>query len=350
MRILQIAPLLERVPPPAYGGTEVIVSALADGLVDAGHEVILWASGDSITKAQLRSVYGQSIRSDPDIIDRQPYELAHFAAALSCANDFDIVHNHAGEAVMAFADLVKTPMLTTMHCLINADTRIIWDHYRGYYNTISRAQESAVPHLPNARSLGYVHNAIDVASFPFRDRKDDYLLFLSRISADKGAHLAIEIARKAGRRLVMAGKVDRADRHYFETAVEPLLGQGVEFVGEADFELKRDLYSRAAGVILPLLWEEPFGLVFIEAMACGTPVISYNRGAAPEIIVDGVTGFLVEDAAGMLSAIDRLPAIDPQECRRHVENNFDNPVMVGRYLELYERICGVRSGLLTLSR
>jgi glycosyltransferase involved in cell wall biosynthesis len=349
MRILQTAPLWERVPPPAYGGTEAVVSILTDGLVQAGHEVVLCASGDSQTLANLRSVYPSSLRTAQQIEDGSPYDWVHAASAIARAHGFDVIHNHAGELPMALASLADAPMLSTMHCLTTPDTRFVWQHYEGYYNTISRAQQGLVPQTP-ARNAGTVYNAIDVASFPFNAEKDSYLLSLNRIAPEKGTHLAIEVARNAGRKLIIAGKVDRVDRQYFHEKVEPLIdGRGVVYVGEADQRLKRELYAGAAVLLMPIRWEEPFGLVVIEAMACGTPVIAMARGSMPELIQHGRTGFLVHDVAGMVRALDDLHAIDPLQCRQHVEANFDTSRMVQDYLAIYERICSEESLDLTSS-
>ena len=341
MRILQIAPIWERVPPTGYGGTEAVTSVLTDALVRAGHDVVLRASGDSLTLAELSSVYHRSLRTAKDVRDGTPYDLVHAAQAIGHAADFDIVHNHAGEPVMALAGLVDVPMLSTMHCLITPDTEIVWRHYDGYYNTISHAQTGTVPSLQRPRHAGMVHNAIDVGSFPFSAAKGEYLLCINRVAPEKGTHLAIEVARRAGRKLLIAGKVDSVDREYFETLVEPLIdGRSVVFLGEADARLKRELYANAAAALMPITWDEPFGLVMVEAMACGTPVIAMDRGAVPELVVDGETGFVVADLASMVEAIGRIAEIDPLRCRRHVEANFDIPMMVKGYLRLYEEILG----------
>jgi glycosyltransferase involved in cell wall biosynthesis len=346
MKILQIAPLWERVPPSGYGGTEAVVSVLTDALVRAGHDVVLRASGDSVTLAELRSVYPHSLRTAEEVTNGAPYDCVHAAQAITDSGEFDIVHNHAGEPVMALADLGDVPMLSTMHCLITPDTKFVWQHYSGYYNTISQAQTSTVPPFEKPRYAGVVYNAIDVASFPFSEKKEDHLLCLSRIAPEKGIHLAIEVARKVGRKLLIAGKVDRVDREYYESAVKPLVnGRDVVFLGEADYRLKRELYLKAACLLTPICWEEPFGLVMVEAMACGTPVIAFSRGAAPELIVDGETGFLVGDVDSMVDAIGKIDAIEPGHCRQHVEANFDVPVMVEGYLRLYREIVGAPAEL-----
>lgn len=339
MKILQLAPLWETVPPPAYGGTEAVVSVLCEELVRQGHDVTLCASGDSVTSAKLFSSYHQSLRTADDLQDRQPYDWMHVALSLTEAKDFDIVHNHAGELAMAMSHLVGAPMLSTMHCLMTPDTRFVWDRYEGWYNTISRAQRRTMPLLREGTYGGVVYNGIDVGSFPYEEQKEDYLLFLCRIAPEKGAHLAIEAARRLGKRLVLAGKVDRVDRQYFRNDVEPLIdGDFIQFVGEADATLKRKLLAGAYSLLLPICWEEPFGLAVVEAMACGTPVIAFARGAAGELVVDGETGFLVQDVDGMVKAIHRVDSIDPWRCRCHVAENFSAQRMAEVYLTLYERI------------
>jgi glycosyltransferase involved in cell wall biosynthesis len=338
MRILQIAPLAERVPPLLYGGTEAVVSLLADGLVRAGHEVVLWASGDSCTLAELRSVYLHGLRLDPAVIDPHPYEWVHAVEAMKDAQDFDIIHNHDGERVMALAGLVDVPMLTTIHCPVNPDTKFVWERYRGFFNTISQAELAATPPLEGPRFVGVVYNAVDVASFPFRADKEDYLLFIGKVGLEKGTHLAVEVARRLGMRLIIAGKVEGWDRPYFQETIEPYIdGKQIQFLGEVGHE-KRELYANARCLLVPICWEEPFGLVMPEAMACGTPVIAFNRGSAPELVVDGETGYIVRDVDEMAKAVGRLDRLDPYRCRQHVEDNFDAPIMVQRYLEVYQDI------------
>lgn len=342
MKILQIAPLWESVPPPAYGGTEAVVHLLVEELVRQGHEVTLWASGDSRTSAVLRYCYPRSLRTDDTVQAKHLYAWQHAALAMRDAREFDIIHNHAGEDVMALAHLVPdVPMLTTTHCNITPDSRFVWDRYPGYYNHISWAQRRITPPSRSGKFIGVVYNGIDVPSFPFQEKKEDYLLFLSRISEEKGPHLAVEVARRTGRRLIIAGKVDKVDREFFEKTMVPLIdGDGVCFLGEADASLKRELYRSAYAVVLPIMWEEPFGLVMAESLACGTPVVTFNRGAAPEVVKHCETGFVVEDIDQMVEAISYVPDIDPRACRRHVELHFDGPVMAANYLAVYETILG----------
>ena len=342
MRIALISPIWERTPPPAYGGTEAVVHVLGEGLVARGHEVVLYASGDSLTSAELRAVYPRSLRTATGLKDPQPYDWVHVASALADADQFDVLHNHSGELPMAIGQLVSTPMLSTLHCLITPDTKFVWQHYRGFYNTVSEAAQRIIPpDIPRGNYLGAVYNGIDVASFPFRTVKKEHLLFLSRIAPEKGTHLAIEAAKKAGLPILVAGKVDRVDREYFRAMVEPLIdGDAVRFLGEVSREQTKALMAEARALLLPIVWDEPFGLVIVEAMATGTPVIAFRRGSAPELIRDGETGFLVPegDVDAMAAAVGRLDTILPQRCREHVQAHFDAGQMVDGYVALYERM------------
>jgi glycosyltransferase involved in cell wall biosynthesis len=349
LRVLQLAPIWETVPPPAYGGTETVVSCLTEELVRRGVDVTLAASGDSRSEAELFSVFPYSLRPHGLIDEPLQYSIMHVALALKYARDFDIIHNHNGppsELGMALSHLVQVPMLTTLHNNLVKETEFIWSNYTGWYNTISRTQFEMNPCMPKARFAGVVHNAIDVDSFPFETKKDDYALFIGRFAPEKAPHLAIEAARLAGVRLLMAGKVAvREEQEYFDALVKPHIdGRQVEFLGEADGPTKRELYRRARCLLAPIQWDEPFGLVMIESMACGTPPIAIDRGAAPEIIEDGVCGFLVKDVEEMARAIARVDGIEPWDCRRRVEDRFSPAALADNYLSLYERIIANEKG------
>lgn len=312
---------------------------LTEELVRQGHDVTLAASGDSTTTAAHFAVLPRSLRRADDLKDRQPYDWAHVALSLKHAGKFDVVHNHAGELAMAMSQLVSTPMLTTMHCLTTPDTQFIWDRYGGAYNTISRAQRPPLPPQAKARFLGHVYNAIDVASFPFEATKGEDLLFLSRVAPEKGPHHAIEVARRLGRRLIIAGKVDNYDRAFYEEVIRDQIdGEQIIFFGEADAQEKRELYRKAYCLLMPLSWEEPFGLVMPEALACGTPVVAFNRGSVGEIVRDGVTGFVVESLDEMVEAVGEVGRIDPAACRRDVAARFSPSTMAAGYVKLYEEI------------
>ncbi len=333
MRIGMLCPLEIRVPPTAYGGIELVVSLLTEELVRRGHEVTLFASGDSETAARLESVVPRSLRGTDH--HRGTLELLNVVECLGQADRFDIIHNHVLVEGMAAAALVDTPFLTTLHGGLDGDFRLLFEHYTGWYNAISRSAFSLLP--PKERSAGVIYNAIDYGSYPFNSGiREDHILFLSRISQEKGPHIAIEVARKLGVRLVLAGNVDDPDREFFETQILPQVDGGlIQYVGEADSSMKRDLLSRARCLIAPLTWEEPFGLFMIEAMACGTPVVAFNRGAAPEVVQDGVTGFIVDTVDEMAEAIGQVHHIDPATCRAHVERRFNVARMVDEYLAAY---------------
>lgn len=333
MHIGMIAPLEIRVPPVAYGGTELVVSLLTEELVRRGHDVTLFASGDSQTAAELVSVSETSLRGTER--HKGVLELLNVTECLAQADRFDIIHNHTCLEGMATAVLVRTPILTTIHGHLGADLGLVFKSYRRWYNTVSHSSSSLLP--PKDRFAGVIHNAIDSESYPFNDGpRDDYLLYLSRISPEKGAHIAIDVARGLGRKLIIAGNIDAPDREFFETEILPRVdGDLIEYVGEADYCQKRDLMSRALCLLAPIVWEEPFGLFMIEAMACGTPVVVFRRGSAPEVVRHGITGFIVDTVDEMTQAVKQVKSIDPQACRAHVERNFNVSRMVDDYLAAY---------------
>ena len=282
MRIAMIAPVDIRVPPSGYGGTELVVSLLTEELVARGHEVTLFASGDSLTTARLESVCPRFVRGSNS--DAGLLNMLNMVSCLEQADRFDIIHNHTSLEGLSTAGLVKTPVLTTLHGNIDGDWRLLFTHYRGWYNTISRSAKSLLPE--KERFAGVVPNAIDVKTYAFNSaRRDHHLLFLSRMSHEKGPHLAIEVARSLGCQLILAGNVDRVDEEYFRSQVLPKVdGDQIQYVGEVDFHRKRELLSKAYCLLAPITWPEPFGLFMVESMACGTPVLAFNRGAAPEVI------------------------------------------------------------------
>jgi glycosyltransferase involved in cell wall biosynthesis len=305
--------------------------------------VTLCASGDSSTSAELRACFPKSLRPAGLTGEALQYALMHVVMSLKDAGDFDIIHNHNGppsELGMALSHLTRVPMLTTLHNNLTKETEFIWSNYRGWYNTISRAQYRAAPCLPRASYAGVVHNSIDIDSYPFSATKSDFALFMGRFAPEKAPHLAIEAALRAGVRILLAGKIAAPEeREYFDAAIAPRIdGKRVEFLGEAGGELKRQLFRDARCLLAPIQWEEPFGLVMIEAMACGTPAIAFSRGAAPELIEDGCTGFLVHNVEEMARAVEQSGTIDPLTCRRHVESCFGPAALADNYLRVYERI------------
>lgn len=336
MRIGMISPLEMRVPPIAYGGTELVVSLLTEELVARGHQVALFASGDSVTKAELKPVCSSFLRGTNR--NKEVLNLLNVVDCLERADKFDVIHNHTLFEGMAIASLVKTPMLTTLHGNLEGDRLLLFQRYSGWYNTISKACKARLP--DKQRYAGVIYNAIDVRTYPFNgSRREPVLLFLSRMSREKGPHLAIEVARRSGRRLILAGNVDTCDQEYFRTMVLPEVdGDQIQYLGEADYTRKRELLAGADCLLATISWPEPFGLFMIEAMACGTPVIAFNRGAAPEVVRHGETGFVVDTVEEMVQAVDRVQQFDPLRCREHVETHFDVPRMVDGYLEAYEHV------------
>ncbi|MFQ6122644.1 MAG: glycosyltransferase family 4 protein [Dehalococcoidales bacterium] len=336
MRIAMISPLEMRVPPVAYGGTELVVSLLTEELVRRGHDVTLFASGDSITSAELVSVCPHFLRGSDR--DSGILTMLNVVTCLEQADKFDIIHNHTCFEGLATAGLTKTPMLTTLHGGLKGDWLELFAHYKGWYNTISHSAKSLLPEKEHF--VGVIYNAIDVKSYPFNDsNREPNLLFLSRISYEKGPHIAIEVAKKTRRRLIIAGNVHSVDEEYFRTMVLPGVdGDQIQYVGEADYHRKRELLAQAYCLLAPITWPEPFGLFFVEAMACGTPVVVFNRGSAPEVVKHGETGFVVDTFDEMADAIDRVHQVDRRRCREYVEDRFDVPRMADDYLRAYERV------------
>ncbi|MGO8684792.1 MAG: glycosyltransferase family 4 protein [Thermoleophilia bacterium] len=339
MKIAQIAPPWITVPPAGYGGTEWVVQQLCDGLSERGHDVTLFASGDSQTAARLRAVFPQQM---PDSIGITAFDARHVTFALDeiVADDtFDLVHDHSGFLVVAFSKhLPLPPVLHTIHCAFD---RIAYPFYERFadavaYNAISTYHQSQAPAGMNW--AGVVHNAIDLTQWPYAAHKDDYLLAFGRICADKGFHLAIEVARRTGHKLIMAGVVQEQNRAYFEERIKPELDDQVTYEGEVSDARKHELFAHARAFLFPIVWPEPFGLVMIEAMATGTPVIALRQGSVPEVIADGRTGFIVETVDEMVAAVDHIATIDSSACRRWVEDKFTVSRMIDGYEALYDKV------------
>ena len=336
MRIAQLAPTYERVPPATYGGTELVVGLITEELVRRGHDVTLYASGDSETSADLRSITSRAVRYG-EVVDgvrhAEYYQLvnAQVCYADAEAGEFDIVHNHAGIEGLVLGATSTTPVLTTNHNPYVPMTKPIWDAYPWAHNSLSAASAET---FPAEGAVAPILHGIDVETFPFGERPAGDLLFLGRFSPEKGAARAIEAARLAGRRLVLVGKVDAVDAAHFAEVIEPQLdGDQIRYVGEADATQKRQLLADARALLFPIEWDEPFGLVMIEAMACGTPVLGFRRASVPEVVEPGVTGFVVDDLDGLVRAIDHADGIDRRACRRRAEQRFG----VGRMVDDYER-------------
>jgi len=338
MRIAQIAPLFESVPPKKYGGTERVVSTLTEQLVRRGHEVILFASGDSVTSARLVPCCERGLRLDGGVLDFHAYTMIQLAMVYERAEEFDLIHNHTDYFAFPFARLSRTPTVTTMHGRLDLpEVRRV----HGYFTqqplvSISDAQRA---NLPQAHWVATIHNGIDVEQFTFRKDPGRYLAFLGRISPEKRLDRAIEIARAVGLPLRVAAKIDPADRDYYEHAIRPLMDHPlVEFVGEIDDREKDDFLGLAYAYLFPIDWPEPFGITMIEAMATGAPVIAMACGSVPEVVLHGVTGFICQDLRSMIECVDRIPEISREACRRHVERHFSAQMMAAKYERAYEII------------
>jgi glycosyltransferase involved in cell wall biosynthesis len=340
MRIAQIAPLYESVPPKLYGGTERVVAHLSDELVRRGHDVTLFASGDSTTRAKLVPCRDVALRLDHEVSWDLPAHFAMLAEVRRRADEFDVLHFHLDCHHFPFFSDIASRTLTTLHGRQDIkDLTKLYESFPDYpLISISYNQRRPVPHLNWVRTI---HHGFPAKDYVFStEAKDGYLAFLGRISPEKGVDRAIAIAERAGIPLRIAAKVDAADRGYFENHIKPLLAeaQTVEFIGEITDAQKSEFLGNAAGLLFPIDWPEPFGLVMIEAMACGTPIIALNRGAVPEVIEDGVTGFVVDDLDAAVAAVGRLPEIDRADVRDSFERRFTVAVMAAGYEAAYEHV------------
>lgn len=336
MRIAEIAPPWFRVPPAGYGGIEWVVSLLADGLTDRGHGVTLYAPGGSTTKAKLVSPFPDEIGAQ--LIGSVWHDAVHAATAYLDAEGFDIIHDHSGMIGPAIGSQCPVPVVHTLHGPFTDMAKRFYTLLSGHiwYVAISDAQRAFCPDLTYVAT---VHNGIDLSRTPYREDKDDYVLFLGRVNREKGPELAVEAAKRAGRRLVMAVKMSEDhEKDYWKQKVEPLLTGDEEILGEITNEEKGELLSRAAGVLFPIQWPEPFGLVMAEANACGTPVISFANGAAPEVIADGETGYLARTLDEFFERIAHLGEISPRACRDRVERLFSAEKMVEGYERAFEAV------------
>ena len=339
MRIAMIAPLIETVPPPLYGGTERVVSVLTEELVRRGHNVTLFATGDSNTAAELVACCPRGLRLDPDVRDTLAYTLIELGEVYRRAAEFDVIHNNVDYLAFPFARLAPTPTVSTTHGRFDLPEvqRVYGVFPEQALVSISHAQRER---LPRSNWVATVYNGIDVTNFRFRPDPGDYLVFLGRISPEKRPDRAIEIARDVGMRLIMAAKVDDVDRDYYEHAVAPMIRQShiVEFVGEVDQRGKEELLGGAYAYLFPIDWPEPFGLTMVEAMATGTPVVAYRAGSVPEVVADGTTGFVCDTFRDMIDAIPRVRSLDRGACRRRVKECFSASAMAHGYERAYASI------------
>ncbi|MDD4819133.1 MAG: glycosyltransferase family 4 protein [Candidatus Colwellbacteria bacterium] len=344
MKIALIAPFEESVPPEKYGGTELVVYNLAEGLIDKGHDVFLLASGDSQTRAKIIPIFPRAIRKEEYASDTGVRNAVKFVGISRILDELkkiniDIIHNHLGWRLLPFSNNIGKPVVTTLHGPLDVPyQQFVYGLFSdASYISISNSQREPFNKL---NFVSTVYNGIDISLFDFNETPQDHLVFLGRMSPEKGPKLAIEIAKKAGKKLVMAAKVDAVDKDYFEKEIEPLIdGEQIQFIGEIGPEEKNGLLRNATALLAPIQWREPFGLFMAEAMACGTPVIVTDMGSARELVIDGKTGFVVRnDVNEFIEAVSKITEIKREVCRKHVENKFTLKIMVDKYEEAYKKV------------
>jgi glycosyltransferase involved in cell wall biosynthesis len=338
VRIAVIAPVWFPVPPTGYGGIELVVSLLADGLVDEGHDVTLFASGGSRTKAKLISP--MEVPPDPAVLGSVWYDAYHAVSCYLQVDDFDIVHDHAGVIgpVCGAIRNAGPPVVHTLHGPWTPESRLLYGLLAEHIHMVAISNAQAADN-PDVVYAGTVHNGIDVDAYTYRENKEEFLVYIGRANSDKGPAEAIALARGAGCHLKMILKRNEPpEQEYFTREVEPLLGPDIEVFENVSHETKVDLLGRAAAMLFPIRWPEPFGLVMVEAMACGTPVVTTNWGAAPEVVADGVTGFRRDQPEEIVEALGRIGEIDPAACRARVEDHFSGPAMVRGYEAVFRSV------------
>lgn len=337
MKIAILSSIAWRTPPENYGPWEQVASNIAEGLVAKGVDVTLFATANSITQGKLAAVCPRPYAVDPTI-NPKVWECLHISHLMEQAGQFDIIHNHFDFLPLAWSNLIDTPVITTIHGFSSPDIIPVYKKYNssGVYISISNADRH-----PQLDYLRTIYHGIDPKDFSFQENKEDYLLFFGRIHPDKGTHIAIEIARSTGYRLKIAGLLQ--DEEYFNEQVRPHIDNDrVQYLGNAEPALRNQLLGNAKALLHPIFFEEPFGLSVIEAMMCGTPVIAFARGSMPELIIDGTTGYLVNDTAGAVAAVKKMKNISPFACRDHAEKNFSLERMTEEYSSVYEGMLATR--------
>lgn len=342
MRIAQIAPIVERVPPKKYGGTERVISALTEELVRRGHDVTLFASGDSQTAAKLIATYPHALREDfPEpSVKRLIWSQRHVATAYAMWHQFDIIHDHTSWVSAGMAHMSRIPVVMTLHSAFTPETIALFESFdHPYLVSISDAQRKPAPDF---NYIATVYNGLPMNNYPFSFKNDGYLLFVGRICEEKGTHFAVQVARRLNLPLIIAAKLeDGPNRAYFEREIEPYLSDTIRWIGEVNEQERNRLFSRALCSLHPVTWPEPFGLTLIEAMACGAPVVAFDKGSIPEVIKHGKTGYIVNDVDEMTNAVSRIDKIDRRECRRYALKQFSAEQMGDNYELVYDAILGV---------
>lgn len=340
MKIAQLAPLWETVPPKKYGGTELVVYILCEEFIKRGHEVTLFASGDSKTSAKLEYVLEKPMR-EAKILNVSCYENKSIAQLIKMRDEFDIVHNHLGPSFIPFAEVLNLPFVNTLHgaFVYDSDVKFCMECNNAPFVSISDSQRKGAPLL---NYISTVYNGIQVEKYDFQDEPDTqnpYIAFLGRLSEEKGVHHAIKLAKETGNKLIIAGKIDVADRKYYESQVKHLIdGKQIVYIGELGHKDKVELLKNAFMTVHPVTWPEPFGLVMAESMACGTPVLALNQGSIPEVIKDKVTGFVENDIDSLIKRVKEVENINRRQCRKHVEDNFSAERMAEGYLNVFDKV------------
>jgi glycosyltransferase involved in cell wall biosynthesis len=335
MKVAVLAPVAWRTPPRHYGPWEQIASNITGGLVKLGVDVSLFATGDSVTAAKLFAVCESGYEEDRSQ-DAKVLECLHISNLMEKAADFDIIHNNFDFLPLTYSALIKTPVITTIHGFSSPKIIPVFKKYNatGYYVSISDADRS-----PELDYFATVYNGIDRRRFTFNEQPEDYLLYFGRIHHDKGTAEAIEIAKKSGRRLLIAGLIQ--DERYFNEKIAPQLNSQIEYIGNAEPAKRNELLGNALALLHPINFNEPFGMSVAEAMLCGTPVIAFNKGAMPELIKHEKTGFLVNDIDGAVEAVRQVKAINRKDCYEWSSSKFTSEIMVEHYLRLYKKILGL---------
>lgn len=338
MRIAQISPLYESVPPRYYGGTERVVSYLTEELINQGHDVTLFASGDSITNANVVSHVQEALRLNPAVKDPIAHHIVQLQDIIERANEFDVIHFHTDYLHFPFSALLRTPHVTTLHGRLDIpDLKYVYDRFPKQ-PVISISNSQRLP-LPQANWIGTVYHGLPMNLYSLGAGDGDYVAFIGRISPEKRPDRAIEIARRAGIKIKIAAKVDKADEVYYEQEIRPLIEQAhVEFIGEIGEDRKNEFLGRAKALLFPIDWPEPFGMVMIESMACGTPVIAYPHGSVPEVIADNVNGFIVHSLGAAIAALENVEKLDRRTVRKYFEEHFSAATMAKRYVQLFEKL------------
>ncbi len=344
MKIALVAPPWFTVPPRKYGGIEYVVGILADGLVDKGHSVTVFTVESSQTKARKWWIFEDerigTLKKEPTpfLTEAIIHALGSYME-IESEGDYDVINDHTWKEGLLSAYFLKMNVIHTIHSPMDAENRKFYSLFVGSdrvkFIAVSEWQREA---LQGLNYLGTIYNAIPVEDYPYCENKEDFFLYIGKFNEDKAPHIACKVASELGIKLILAGKIHTIhEKHYFDKKIKPYLSDKIIYEGEVSDERKKELLCKAKALLFPIQWEEPFGLPIIEAMACGTPVVSFSRGAAPEIILDGKTGFLAKNYKEFVDKVKRVEEIDPRDCRRRVEEKFSKEVMVSNYERAYKR-------------